>query len=258
MQKDQRTAWIDLPRLIGRSTSSYYLLDTCHLRKARGAFGCSLAALPTPDRSKSIGNKMFSATTKGLMLKKHIRPKGCALVVLGSTPPTTAHLRPIYSILPCSPDPDHTSLHLHHPETHASPPSYATLHRPPCPNPVPLSPSAPATATATARPGAMLPYSGEHRRSPPPPPPPQRAAFSSSLSPSAAPFPPADPVGPGRDLPTAPSVYAAGGDWAGASWMEPPASYMAPAATPPGYQGNRTTPARRVGVKGPHLFACVR
>ncbi|KAG2539709.1 hypothetical protein PVAP13_9NG492700 [Panicum virgatum] len=81
----------------------------------------------------------------------------------------------------------------------------------------------------------MLPYSGDHRRSPPPPP--QRAAFSSSLSPSAAPFPPADPVGPGRDLPTAPSVYAAGGDWAGASWMEPPASYMAPAATPPGYQG---------------------
>ncbi|XP_025793692.1 uncharacterized protein LOC112874536 isoform X1 [Panicum hallii] len=81
----------------------------------------------------------------------------------------------------------------------------------------------------------MLPYSGDHRRSPPPPP--QRTAFSSSLSPSAAPFPPAHPVGPGRDLPTAPSVYAAGGDWAGTSWMEPPASYMAPAATPPGYQG---------------------
>ncbi|OEL20289.1 hypothetical protein BAE44_0018692 [Dichanthelium oligosanthes] len=83
----------------------------------------------------------------------------------------------------------------------------------------------------------MLPYSGDHRRSSPPP----RAAFSSSLSPSAAPFPAADPVGPGRDLPTAPSVYSAGGDWAGASWMEPPASYMAPvaapAATPPGYKG---------------------
>ncbi|KAF8727954.1 hypothetical protein HU200_018526 [Digitaria exilis] len=74
----------------------------------------------------------------------------------------------------------------------------------------------------------MLPYSGDPRRSPPPPP--LRAAFSSSLSPSAAPFPAADPVGPGRDLPTAPSVYAAGGDWATASWMEPPASYMAPAA----------------------------
>ncbi|CAN6284105.1 unnamed protein product [Urochloa humidicola] len=83
----------------------------------------------------------------------------------------------------------------------------------------------------------MLPYSGDHRRSPPPP----RGSLSSSLSPSAAPFPAADPVGPapgpGRDLPTAPSVYAAAGDWAAASWMEPPASYMAPAATPPGYKG---------------------
>ncbi|KAG0550418.1 hypothetical protein BDA96_01G336500 [Sorghum bicolor] len=89
----------------------------------------------------------------------------------------------------------------------------------------------------------MLPYSGDHQRSPPPPPPP-RAVFSSSLSPSAAPFPAADPVGPGpgpvRDLPTAPSVYAAGGDWGAVSWMEPPASYMAPAATPPGYKGEST------------------
>jgi len=88
----------------------------------------------------------------------------------------------------------------------------------------------------------MLPYSGDHQRSPPPPP--SRAVFSSSLSPSAAPFPAADPVGPGpgpgpvRDLPTAPSVYAAGGDWGAVSWMEPPASYMAPAATLPGYKGN--------------------
>lgn len=107
----------------------------------------------------------------------------------------------------------------------------------------------------------MLPYSGDHRRSPPPPPPP-RAAFSSSLSPSAAPFPAADPVGPGRDLPTAPSVYAAGGDWAAASWMEPPASYMAPApvATPPGYKGKRTTNplCPRVGIKSPRLFTCDR
>jgi hypothetical protein len=105
------------------------------------------------------------------------------------------------------------------------------------PNPVPLSPPA-----RHHRPAAMLPYSGDHQRSPPPPPPP-RAVFSSSLSPSAAPFPAADPVGPGpgpvRDLPTAPSVYAAGGDWGAVSWMEPPASYMAPAATPPGYKGNK-------------------
>ncbi|GJM91334.1 hypothetical protein PR202_ga07697 [Eleusine coracana subsp. coracana] len=86
----------------------------------------------------------------------------------------------------------------------------------------------------------MLPYSaGDHRRSPPP-----RGAFSSSLSPSAAPFPAADPAppGPGRDLPTAPSVYAAAaGDWGNASWIEPPVSYMAPVATPsaaaPGYKG---------------------
>ncbi|CAL4940365.1 unnamed protein product [Urochloa decumbens] len=84
----------------------------------------------------------------------------------------------------------------------------------------------------------MLPYSGDHRRSPPPLP---RGSLTSSLSPSAAPFPAADPVG--RDLPpTAPSVYAAAGDWGVASWMEPPASYMAPAvaapaATPPGYKG---------------------
>ncbi|CAL4923553.1 unnamed protein product [Urochloa decumbens] len=90
----------------------------------------------------------------------------------------------------------------------------------------------------------MLPYSGDHRRSPPPPP---RGPLTSSLSPSAAPFPAADPVVPGpvpvRDLPTAPSVYAAAADWGAASWMEPPASYMAPAvaagptATPPGYKG---------------------
>ncbi|XP_062200277.1 uncharacterized protein LOC133902963 isoform X2 [Phragmites australis] len=89
----------------------------------------------------------------------------------------------------------------------------------------------------------MLPYTGDHRRSPPPPPP--RAAFS-SLSPSAAPFtvccphPATDPT-PGRDLPTAPSVYAAGGEWGSASWMEPPVSYMAPvaaaAAPQPGYKG---------------------
>ncbi|KAL6642770.1 hypothetical protein ACP70R_020951 [Stipagrostis hirtigluma subsp. patula] len=87
----------------------------------------------------------------------------------------------------------------------------------------------------------MLPYSGDHRRSPPPLPP--RAAFSSSLSPSAAPFP-ADPSapGPGSDLPTAPSVYAAAGEWGSASWMEPPVSYMAPvaaaaaAAAPTGYK----------------------
>ncbi|GJN20008.1 hypothetical protein PR202_gb07330 [Eleusine coracana subsp. coracana] len=85
----------------------------------------------------------------------------------------------------------------------------------------------------------MLPYSaGDHRRSPPP-----RGAFSSSLSPSAAPFPAADPAppGPGRDLPTAPSVYAAAaGDWGNASWIEPPVSYMAPVAAPsaaaPGYK----------------------
>ncbi|CAD6204312.1 unnamed protein product [Miscanthus lutarioriparius] len=90
----------------------------------------------------------------------------------------------------------------------------------------------------------MLPYSGDHQRSPLPPT--SRPVFSSSLSPSAAPFPTADPVGPGpgpgpgRDLPTAPSVYAAGGDWGAVSWMEPPASYMAPAATPPGYKGEST------------------
>ncbi|TVU31886.1 hypothetical protein EJB05_23591 [Eragrostis curvula] len=85
----------------------------------------------------------------------------------------------------------------------------------------------------------MLPYTaGEHRCSPPP-----RGAFASSLSPSAAPFPAADPAGPGRDLPTAPSVYAAAaaGDWGNASWIEPPVSYMAPVAastaTAPGYRG---------------------
>jgi hypothetical protein len=91
----------------------------------------------------------------------------------------------------------------------------------------------------------MLPYSaGDHRRSPPP-----RAAFSSSLSPSAAPFPAAYPGGPGRDLPTAPSVYAA--DWGNTSWIEPPVSYMAPVAAPtaaaPGYKGKPLT-----------LFTCNR
>jgi hypothetical protein len=86
---------------------------------------------------------------------------------------------------------------------------------------------------------AMLPYSaGDHRRSPPP-----RAAFSSSLPPSAAPFPAADPGRPDRDLPSAPSVYAA--DWGNTSWIEPPVSYMAPAAAPstaaPGYKGKPLT-----------------
>ncbi|XP_052133831.1 uncharacterized protein LOC127752479 isoform X3 [Oryza glaberrima] len=93
----------------------------------------------------------------------------------------------------------------------------------------------------------MLPYHGDrHRGSPPPYP---AAAAHSSLSPSAAPFtvdcprPAADPRvrnpnPPGLDLPTAPSLYAtaAAGDWGSSSWMEPPASYMAPstaAATPP-------------------------
>ncbi|KAK3157017.1 hypothetical protein QOZ80_2AG0115100 [Eleusine coracana subsp. coracana] len=125
-------------------------------------------------------------------------------------------------------------------------PSYATLHRRLRSNPVSRDtfpfPTHPPVTPAEHHPlstGAMLPYSaGDHRRSPPP-----RGAFSSSLSPSAAPFPAADPAppGPGRDLPTAPSVYAAAaGDWGNASWIEPPVSYMAPVATPsaaaPGYK----------------------
>uniref|UniRef100_A0A0E0R1V1 Uncharacterized protein n=1 Tax=Oryza rufipogon TaxID=4529 RepID=A0A0E0R1V1_ORYRU len=99
----------------------------------------------------------------------------------------------------------------------------------------------------------MLPYHGDrHRGSSPPYP---AAAAPSSLSPSAAPFtvdcprPAADPRvpnpnPPGLDLPTAPSLYAAAtaGDWGGSSWMEPPASYMAPStaaatAPPPAYKG---------------------
>jgi hypothetical protein len=54
----------------------------------------------------------------------------------------------------------------------------------------------------------MMPYSGDHERSLPSLSPP-RVVFSSSLAPSAAPFPAVDPVGPGqglgRDLPTAPT-----------------------------------------------------
>ncbi|XP_006662007.1 uncharacterized protein LOC102717375 isoform X2 [Oryza brachyantha] len=76
---------------------------------------------------------------------------------------------------------------------------------------------------------------------------PAATASSSSLSPSAAPFTvddcprpaPADPRVPNPsslDLPTAPSLHAAAGDWGSASWMEPPASYMAP-APPSSYKG---------------------
>uniref|UniRef100_A0A0E0MA62 Uncharacterized protein n=1 Tax=Oryza punctata TaxID=4537 RepID=A0A0E0MA62_ORYPU len=99
----------------------------------------------------------------------------------------------------------------------------------------------------------MLPYPGDHHRGSPPPYP-AAPAPPSSLSPSAVPFtvdcprPAADPTvpNPGFDLPTAPSLYATGaGDWRSASWMEPPASYMTPAAAaaapapapPPAYKG---------------------
>ncbi|KAL5224797.1 hypothetical protein ABZP36_011436 [Zizania latifolia] len=104
----------------------------------------------------------------------------------------------------------------------------------------------------------MLPYPGDRRGSPPP----SYAApcSSSSLSPSAAPFTvncpprPADPrvPNPGRDLPTAPSIYAAG-DWGSASWMEPPASYMAPATAPPAYKGEAPESASYGIFSGTHF-----
>ncbi|KAF0914733.1 hypothetical protein E2562_031233 [Oryza meyeriana var. granulata] len=93
----------------------------------------------------------------------------------------------------------------------------------------------------------MLPYPGDHLVSTPPYPAAAASSCPSSLSPSAAPFTvdcprPADPRAPNPgalDLPTAPSLYAAG-DWGSASWMEPPASYMAPVVAPPAYKGSES------------------
>ncbi|KAG8092398.1 hypothetical protein GUJ93_ZPchr0012g21895 [Zizania palustris] len=104
----------------------------------------------------------------------------------------------------------------------------------------------------------MLPYPGDRRGSPPP----SYAApcSSSSLSPSAAPFTvdcpprPADPrvPNPGRDLPTAPPIYAAG-DWGSAPWMEPPVSYMSPVAAPPAHKGEAPESASYDIFSGTHF-----